>query len=119
MRPRDFLGVLSGATVAWPLVARAQQTTNPSIGYLSAGTPERASYLTTAFHKGLGEVGYVDGNNVNVQYRWAHNHYARLPELAADLVARRVNVIAAIGATLAAKSATASIPIVLATGSDA
>jgi len=120
MRRREFIAGL-GTAATWPLTPRAQQTALPVIGYLSAGIPELTAHLTTAFHKGLGEVGYLEGKNVIVQYRWARNDYARLPELAADLVARRINVIAAIGATaaaLAAKSATTTVPIVFTTGSD-
>ena len=120
MRRRDFVAGVC-ISPAWQPFARAQQAGNPSIGYLSAAVPELTAHLTTAFHKGLGEVGYVEGNNVIVHYRWARNDYARLPELAADLVARRVNVIAAIGATaaaMAAKSTTTTVPIVFTTGSD-
>ena len=113
--------LLGGAAAAWPVAVRAQQRGIPLVGYLYSGAPETSSHLVTAFRNGLKETGYVEGGNVAVEYRWAHNDNSRLPELAADLVARRVAVIAAPGApaaALAAKAATATIPIVFRTGAD-
>jgi putative ABC transport system substrate-binding protein len=122
MRRREFISLLSGAVAApallWPLVARAQQ---PVIGFLRPGSPEPNAHLVAAFRKGLGETGYVEGRNVAVEYRWAHNFDDRLPELAADLVRLRVAVIATPGSTAAAaaaKSATTTIPIVFSAGGD-
>ena len=120
MRRREFLSVLGCAVATWPISARAQQAT-PVIGYLYAGSPESSAYLITAFRKGLSEGGYVEGRNVRIDYLWAQNEFSRLPELAADLVRRRVSVIVTPGGTpagLAAKAATATIPIVFGIGSD-
>jgi len=118
---RSFITLLGGASVAWPLTARAERGGIPVVGYLSPGTPEGGAYLIAAFRNGLAEGGYVEGKNVAIEYRWAHNDYARLSELAGDLVNRRVAVIATGGgsrAPLAAKAATTTIPIVFTTGSD-
>jgi putative ABC transport system substrate-binding protein len=120
LRRREFLGVLGGAA-AWPLVARGQQRSMPVIGYLYSGASETSGPLLAAFRKGLSEQGFSEGNNVAIEYRWANNEPSRLPELAADLVRRRVAVIVAPGTSagvIAAKAATTTIPIVFRTGGD-
>jgi len=112
IRRRELLTLVSG-TSAWPLVARAQQPAMPSIGFLSTGSPEVFADRLRAFRQGLSEAGYVEGENVAILYRFAENQTDRLPALAADLVRRKVAVIATGGppATFAAQAATASIPI--------
>jgi putative ABC transport system substrate-binding protein len=120
MRRREFIAGL-GSAAAWPIVARAQQPTMPVIGFLSAqSADDDFKSVTVPFFEGLKETDYVEDQNLAVEYRWAENQYDRLPALAADLVRRRVAVIATIGIdpALAAKAATPNIPIVFATGGD-
>jgi putative tryptophan/tyrosine transport system substrate-binding protein len=120
MRRRDFLGVM-GSAAAWPLAARAQQPALPVVGFLGAGSLESDGYRAAAVRQGLIEAGYVEGRNVAFEYRWAEDRYERLPALAAELVRREVAVIVAIGgitSATAAKSATATIPIVFEIGAD-
>jgi putative ABC transport system substrate-binding protein len=121
MRRRELILGLGGVAVAWPLTARAQQKPMPVIGYLSGGAASFYTAILPAFREGLGEHGYVEGENVTIEYRWAEGHYDRLPAFAAELVSRKVDLIAATGgerASLAAKKATSTIPVVFTSGSD-
>jgi len=120
IRRREFITLLGGAA-AWPLVSSAQQAAMPVIGYLESGVPGLSASRLTAFRKGLSEAGYVERRNIAIEYHFAHNDLSRLPELAADLVGRRVAVIVTVGGTpaaLAAKAATTTIPIIFQIGSD-
>jgi putative ABC transport system substrate-binding protein len=121
MRRREFITLLGGATVGWPLAARAQQPAMPVVGYLYSGTLESSTSLVAAFRKGLSESGFSEGHNVAIEYRWANNDPAQLPGLAADLVSRHVAAIVTPGTVAgvrAAKAATTMIPIVFRTGGD-
>jgi ABC-type uncharacterized transport system substrate-binding protein len=123
MKRREFITLLGGATTAWPIVARAQQPAIPVIGFLSARSPNDSAsiQLVTAFKEGLQESGFIDRQNIAIEWRWAEGRYERLTTMAGDLVSRQVAVIAAISGTpaaLAVKSTTSTIPIVFANGGD-
>src|SRR5262247_3760561 len=120
MKRREFITLLGGAA-AWPLAARAQQPAMPVVGFVYPGAPELSAGVVAAFRKGLNETGFVEGRNVTVEFRFAYNDNARLPELVGDLVQRRVAVIATPASTpaaLAAKAGTATVPIVFGVGAD-
>lgn len=121
MNRRDFITLLGGAVAAWPGTARAQQRAIPVVGFLSSRSPEESAHLVEAFRSGLMDGGFIEGQNVSLESRWARGDYGRLSALAAELVKGKVSVIAAVGgdpSNKAAKQATSTVPIVFATGSD-
>jgi putative ABC transport system substrate-binding protein len=120
MTRRNFISLVGGAAVAWPFAARAQQPAMPTIGYLDSRSPEAVADRLRGFRQGLKESGYIENENVAIVYRWAENQPDRLPELATDLVRRRVRLIATAGPppTFAAKAATTTIPIIFVVGDD-
>jgi putative tryptophan/tyrosine transport system substrate-binding protein len=121
VKRRELLIVLGSVTVAWPLAARAQQKAMPVIGFLNSGSPGRYAPFVASFRQGLGEAGYVEGQNVSIEYRWAEGSFDRLPGLTADLVDRKVDLIATGGGEVparAAKNATSTIAIVFVSGAD-
>jgi ABC-type uncharacterized transport system substrate-binding protein len=121
MRRREFIAFVSCTAASWPLAARAEQSAVPVIGFLNSASPQPFANYVAGFRAGLKETGYIDGQNVTIEFRWAEGHYDRLPEMAADLVRHKVAVLVSTGGTptvTAAKAATATIPIVFTTGSD-
>jgi putative tryptophan/tyrosine transport system substrate-binding protein len=121
MRRRAFIALLGGAAATWPLAARAQQQAVPLVGFLHPSSPEPFGHIVNGFRRGLNDIGFVEGQNVAIEYRWARGEYDRLPALAAELVQRRMRVILAGGGevgALAVKAATSTIPILIITSSD-
>ena len=121
MRRRQFIALLGGAAASWPLATRAQQPALPVVGYISSGVPDDQLNLLAASRQGLKEAGYIDGQNIRIEYRWAEGHYDRLPALAAELASLKVAVIIAAGGSdpgRAARAATSTIPIVFITAAD-
>jgi ABC-type uncharacterized transport system substrate-binding protein len=120
VKRREFIRLLGGAAAAWPVTALAQGSARPVVGYLGPGSAVSDAFRVTAFRQGLSEAGFVEGQNVTVDYRWAEEHYDRLPEMATDLVNRHVAVIVATStpAALAAKAATTTVPIIFETAAD-
>jgi putative ABC transport system substrate-binding protein len=121
LKRREFVTLLDGTAVAWPLFAQAQQAAMPVIGYLSSRSPDETAHLVAAFRRGLGENGFVEGQNVTIEYRWALGQYDRLPTMALELVRHPVTILTTTGgepSAFAAKAATSTIPIVFTTGGD-